>query len=60
LVLPRRQRKSAALELRQFILKVVHGLIEARRARALRRRAQGRQRLLETAERSDRAHEQDE
>jgi hypothetical protein len=41
-------------ELWQSTSKVVHELIEARRARARRRRARRNQRLLETAHKRDR------
>jgi hypothetical protein len=41
-------------ELWQSILEVAHELVDARRARALRRRARRRRRLLETAEKSNR------
>jgi hypothetical protein len=41
-------------ELWQSMTKKVHELIEARRAGALRRRAQRNQRLLETAHKRDR------
>ena len=41
-------------ELWQSISNLVHELIEARRARALRRRAQRNQQLLETAHKRDR------
>jgi hypothetical protein len=41
-------------ELWQFISKAVQGLIEARRARARRRRAQRNQQLLEAAHKRDR------
>jgi hypothetical protein len=43
----------------QSILKVLHELVEARRARALHRRAQRRQRLLETARGRDRDPDDD-
>jgi hypothetical protein len=43
----------------QSILKVLNELVEARRARALHRRAQSRQRLLETAHERDREHAED-
>ena len=45
-------------ELWQSMTKKVHELIEARRARALRRRAQRNQQLLETAHKRDRLEEQ--
>jgi hypothetical protein len=44
-------------ELWQSISKGVHGLIEARRARALRRRAQRNQQLLDAAHKRDRLNE---
>jgi hypothetical protein len=44
-------------ELWQSISKAVHGLIEARRARARRRRAQRNQQLLEAAHKRDRLDE---
>jgi hypothetical protein len=59
----RRVRRSAdnqtlrLSELWQSTPKVVHELIEARRARARRRRAQRNQKLLETAHKRDRLNE---
>jgi hypothetical protein len=44
-------------ELWQSISNVVHGLIEARRARARRRRAQRNQQLLDAAHKRDRLNE---
>jgi hypothetical protein len=52
---PTADKQSLRLhELWQSILEVVHELVDARRTRALCRRAQRRRRLLETAEKSNR------